>query len=942
MLTGISQTKVTHYSNGEAVEEIYVKETLDKAKFVDEFNPGDEIVLDVTAKILFESEKYKDCFFELVDIVFGAKELGTAINNNFGFPTEHDWGEWETVKEPTCGEAGHEKRICEHNENHIDTREIETLVECANDFVKELYDNAVATGAEHRVAVVGFSYSDYNGGNYKNTGILATTNGKSINYKSLKDADYASALMAVATADGINANITKGINSVVSDGATSAHLGLEMANNIFAMTNKESGRERIVLFITDGTPTSWGEETNLVKTTAAKAITEANELKNAQGAKVYSIGVHANANPTAGFTSDDYGVATDNRGTFKSYDFNCFLHAVSSNYPTAGSIRVSEMGEGSKNSGYYLGIQDTSKLSEIFSKILLSSVYEVKTFDKVTIVDTVSKEFTLTLEQETEMRERLISDLGIRNEDITVTRNEDGTTTLRFDNVRTQKVYNDDGSSYYSAKLSFNVSADEDSLGLTEVSTNTEDAGVEYDGEALEKFDIPTVVLEPDRKLVVFTVNGVVYRIEEAKLGDNVVAPESSFARWNIPEGTVVEGDYVVFEANAVESIEYTVTWVSENSKVTETYSFGDEIVIPEAAEKADYDFLKWTPDVPATMPNYNITFTATYTPKHSHTYNKAYTYGKCTEGITTVYECACGDSYEDKADVTEHNAKAVVEQTTNGTLIEKVTCQVCGATNSQELTYKVTYREGWRNTVLDLTLLENDVSVQPDGTLEIRFYVGENINKNYTVYRIDENGNRTSYTPRKENGYLIFDADHFSFYVVAELDEETGEVADDTSYEEVYCVSNGHSYNSVITAPTCTDNGYTTFTCSVCKDTYVANEVSANGHKEETVKGKASTCTETGLTDGVKCKICDKTLEPQVEIPALEHKDDNRDYKCDYGCGYEIEKPVEPSAPDEPTEDCDHICHQNGFMGFIWKIFVFFCKIFGCSKTCTCGIVHY
>ncbi len=1314
VLTGISQTKVTHYSNGEVVEEIYVKETLDKAKFVDEFGPGDEIVLEVTAKILFESEKYKDCIFELVDIIFGAKELGDAINNNFGFPAEHDWGEWETVKEPTCGEAGEEKRVCKNSEAHIETREIETLphdwddgvinpvstckdhgiktyickndashtkqenvpldannhigetyikdakensceedgytgsthclgcdvkfsdgeiipahrhdyhkidekckapdygvagydyyecsydashyytveisplvkttftatfvttapffkedkivaevtftqgdkfvaeppvdkydnytfawdeyelkdediviygryteieindvtepdaekkveynngvvnitleaksdsknikilsektkpvdvilvldqsgsmaetlssnrktkrdalVECANDFVYEIYENAVATGAQHRVAVVGFSYSDYNGGNYKNTGILATNNGSSVNYKSLKSSHYASALIPVVAANGINANITKGINSVVADGATSAHLGLEMANNIFAVTAKEADRERIVLFITDGTPTSWGEETDLVKTTAAKAITEAYELKNSHGAKVYSIGVHANADPTANFTSDMYGVKTDNRDTFKSYDFNRFLHAVSSNYKEAGSIVVSEMGEGSKSSGYYLGVQDTSKLSEIFSKILLSSVYEVKTFDKVTIVDTVSKEFTLTIEQETEMRERLIKELGIRNEDITVTRNDDGTTTLRFENVRAQKIYNDDGSSYYSAKVSFNVSADKDSLGLTEVNTNTEDAGVELDGETIDKFTVPSVTLEPDRKLVVFTINGVVYRIEESKLGDNIVAPESALAEWNIPEGTVVDGDYIVFEANVVDSTEYTVTWISENSKITETYMFGEEIIIPKVAEKTYYDFLKWSPSVPSTMPNYNITFTAIYTPKHTHEYNKTYSYGKCTEGIVTVYECACGDSYEETAEATKHSAKAVVEQTNDGTLIEKVNCQVCGVTNSQQLTYKVTYRDGWWNTaVLDLTLLENDVSVQPDGTLEIRFYVGENINKNYTVYRIDENGNKTSYTPRKENGYLIFDADHFSFYVVAELDEETGEVAENISYEEVYCISNGHSYESVVTAPTCDEIGYTTYTCSVCKDTYVTDEFSALGHKEEIIKGieatcsetglsdivkcsvcdkifveqtviealghteeiiegKVATCTETGLTDIVKCIVCDEILVEQTVIEALGHTEEivkGKDATCRNSgltdgvkcsvcdkvfvaheripalghnmgayivvkvptcieegieksicslCGNENSRTIAAKGHDykdnvctscgkTKAENCDHMCHKTGFMGFIWKIVRFFWKLFKMNPVCDCGAKHY
>ncbi len=54
-----------------------------------------------------------------------------------------------------------------------------------------------------------------------------------------------------------------------------------------------------------------------------------------------------------------------------------------------------------------------------------------------------------------------------------------------------------------------------------------------------------------------------------------------------------------------------------------------------------------------------------------------------------------------------------------------------------------------------------------------------------------------------------------------------------------------------------------------------------------------------------------------------------------------------EPEVPDEPdidedTEECDHICHKSGFMGFIWKIVLFFQKLFGINPVCQCGEAHY
>ena len=110
------------------------------------------------------------------------------------------------------------------------------------------------------------------------------------------------------------------------------------------------------------------------------------------------------------------------------------------------------------------------------------------------------------------------------------------------------------------------------------------------------------------------------------------------------------------------------------------------------------------------------------------------------------------------------------------------------------------------------------------------------------------------------------------------------------------------HSYTSKVTNPSCTTQGYTTYTCE-CGDSYVADYVNALGHK-----------------------------------------DHNGDYMCDNGCGYEYEKPA-PKQPDEnenPSKDCSCNCHKGGISGFFWKIINFFNKLFKNKQYCACGAKHW
>ena len=78
--------------------------------------------------------------------------------------------------------------------------------------------------------------------------------------------------------------------------------------------------------------------------------------------------------------------------------------------------------------------------------------------------------------------------------------------------------------------------------------------------------------------------------------------------------------------------------------------------------------------------------------------------------------------------------------------------------------------------------------------------------------------------------------------------------------------VSHTHSYKDVVTAPTCTEKGYTTHTCA-CGDSYVDTYVDALGHAwDEGKVTKEPTETETG----VKTFTCTRCGETKTEtIPA-------------------------------------------------------------------------
>ena len=79
------------------------------------------------------------------------------------------------------------------------------------------------------------------------------------------------------------------------------------------------------------------------------------------------------------------------------------------------------------------------------------------------------------------------------------------------------------------------------------------------------------------------------------------------------------------------------------------------------------------------------------------------------------------------------------------------------------------------------------------------------------------------------------------------------------------------HEFKSSSVEPTCVTDGYTDYFCE-CGEIY-REPLAAVGHKEEVIDGKQATCTEDGLTDGVKCSVCQEILVPQVIAYATGHQ---------------------------------------------------------------------
>ena len=245
------------------------------------------------------------------------------------------------------------------------TSKIEALKTAANEFVDEIAkqnEDISDEAKQHQVAVV-----SYNTEAKTTQEMTACTEAKK---------------------DGIKS----AISSLETNQGTRSDLGLESAQTVLASSKRDDAK-KVVIFFTDGVPTtSGGEESDFDPQFASPAVTTAKGMKDS-GATVYTIGVLANANPSL----DPTAKTTSNA--------NKFLHAVSSNYPNA-----TYTGSGSSIADYSWSFGDRAEKADKTDADFYKSATDAVQLKK--IFEDISEEITEAAGYPTDAKEGYESESG--------------------------------------------------------------------------------------------------------------------------------------------------------------------------------------------------------------------------------------------------------------------------------------------------------------------------------------------------------------------------------------------------------------------------------------------------------------------------------------------------------------------------------------------------
>lgn len=238
-----------------------------------------------------------------------------------------------------------------------DTKRIAALKSAANSFIDEIANqNATVKDAakQHQVAIVKFAGSKTN----------------TVGNDTYRDGQYRYNYSQVMKTLAPCTNDTKDdfssqVNAIKPAGATNAAAGLELAKG---QASGRSDAKKVVIFFTDGTPTEYNDFSPDV---ASSAVGHAKDMKDA-GAAVYSIGIFEGADPANYPDPDD--VSNENK----------FMHAVSSNYPSAtysyektswwsGEYKWSfgdrAKGSDGKDAAFYKSATNADELKRVFDDI---------------------------------------------------------------------------------------------------------------------------------------------------------------------------------------------------------------------------------------------------------------------------------------------------------------------------------------------------------------------------------------------------------------------------------------------------------------------------------------------------------------------------------------------------------------------------------------------
>lgn len=228
------------------------------------------------------------------------------------------------------------------------TKRIDALKKAANDFVTTIakQNQGISDSSkQHQVSIVKFS------------GKKSAAVGNDTYREDGYTYNYSQVMKAMSPCTDAAA-FTSTINSISPAGATRADYGLQLAQS---QTSSRKDAKKIVIFFTDGSPTSTrGFESGV----ASDAVSAAKAMKD-KGTTVYTVGIFSGVNPSADPTAQ--GSSNENK----------FMHAVSSNYPKASYTKNSGFWGGwswnldarAEGSDFYKSASNAADLDKVFEDI---------------------------------------------------------------------------------------------------------------------------------------------------------------------------------------------------------------------------------------------------------------------------------------------------------------------------------------------------------------------------------------------------------------------------------------------------------------------------------------------------------------------------------------------------------------------------------------------
>ncbi|MBQ7549878.1 MAG: InlB B-repeat-containing protein, partial [Clostridia bacterium] len=232
---------------------------------------------------------------------------------------------------------------------------------------------------------------------------------------------------------------------------------------------------------------------------------------------------------------------------------------------------------------------------------------------------------------------------------------------------------------------------------------------------------------------------------------------------------------------------------------------------------------------------------------------NRAYTSGQSVRNLTTVHGATVNLYPAFSSQVIQKSINLAAAATKNNTNRGKITFNYnyTGSSNTELYAYDVWAFSGWYDAESGGNKLGN-------------------ANAAYTP-----NGNKSAYPHFTSTAHSpTFPSPSRTGYTFAGWYTQPTGGSQVTSYTGTSDVTyyaqwdHIHSYTTVVTPPTCTQQGYTTYTC-LCGDSYVSDYVPANGHTPSAWKMTVNpTVTHAGKMVRV-CTVCGTTLD-EMDVPQL------------------------------------------------------------------------